>query len=96
MLERKIQEQLQEWKNRSNRKSLVVSGARQVGKTYAVERFGRECYPETIIVNFKETPSAASIFRGDLSVDGMVQALRFRYPEHEVAPGRTLLFLDEI
>ena len=72
MLERKIQEQLQEWKDRSNRKSLVVSGARQVGKTYAVERFGRECYPETIIVNFKETPSAASIFRGDLSVDGMV------------------------
>lgn len=96
MLERKIQEQLQEWKDRSNRKSLVVSGARQVGKTYAVERFGRECYPETIIVNFKETPSAASIFRGDLSVDGMVQAFRFRYPEYEVAPGRTLLFLDEI
>lgn len=52
MLERKTQEQLQEWKDRSNRKSLVVSGARQVGKTYAVEHFGGECYPEMITVNF--------------------------------------------
>lgn len=96
MLERKIQDQLREWKSRTGRKSLVVTGARQVGKTYAVERFGRESFRETITVNFKETPSAAAIFQGDLSVDGMVRALRFRYPEHEVAPGTTLLFLDEI
>ena len=96
MLERKIQDQLREWKSLTGRKSLVVTGARQVGKTYAVERFGRESFRETITVNFKETPSAAAIFQGDLSVDGMVRALRFRYPEHEVAPGTTLLFLDEI
>ena len=96
MLERKIQEHLREWKQRANKKSLVVGGARQVGKTYAVERFGKESYPEAITVNFKETPSAVAIFQGDLSVDGMVQALRFRYPGHEIAPGRTLLFLDEI
>lgn len=96
MLERKIQEELHKWKARDDRKSLVVSGARQVGKTYAVERFGRECYQESITVNFKETPSAAAVFQGDLTVDGMVQALRFRLPDHEVAPGRTLLFLDEI
>ncbi|MBQ9003152.1 MAG: ATP-binding protein [Eggerthellaceae bacterium] len=96
MLERKVQSQLLAWKGRADRKSLIVRGARQVGKTYAVERFGRQCYPESITVNFKETPSAAAVFQGDLTVDGMVQALRFRYPDHEVAPGRTLLFLDEI
>ena len=73
-----------------------MSGARQVGKTYAVERFGRESYPELVTVNFKETPSASGIFQGDLTVDRMVQALRFRLPNREVAPGRTLLFLDEI
>ena len=67
-----------------------------MGKTYAVERFAKESYPETVIINFKETPSAAAIFQGDLTVDGMVQALRFRYPGIEVAPGRTLVFLDEI
>ena len=96
MLERKIQEQLSAWRARSDRKSLVVSGARQVGKTYAVERFGRESYQESITVNFKKTPSAAAIFQGDLTVDGMVRGLRFRFPDCEVAPGRTLLFLDEI
>lgn len=96
MLERKIQDQLRAWKSRDDRKCLVVSGARQVGKTYAVERFGRESYPEILTVNFKETPSAAVVFEGDLTVDGMVQALRFRYPECELEPGRTLLFFDEI
>ena len=96
MLERKIQEQLRTWRARDDRKTLVVSGARQVGKTYAVERFGRESYPELVTVNFKETPSASGIFQGDLTVDRMVQALGFRLPNREVAPGRTLLFLDEI
>ncbi len=96
MLERKIQEQLRVWKERDDRKSLVVTGARQVGKTHAVERFGKECYQESITINFKETPSAAAIFQGDLTVDGMVQAIRFRLPDHEIAPERTLLFFDEI
>lgn len=96
MLERKIQEQLRSWKSRNDRKSLVVQGARQVGKTYAVERFGKESYPELLTINFKETPSTTAVFQGDLAVDNMVQALRFRYPEHEIAPGKTLLFLDEI
>ena len=96
MLERKIQAQLRAWKNREDRKSLIVRGARQVGKTYAVERFGRQSYAESITVNFKEAPSATAIFQGDLAVDGMVQGLRFRYPEYEIAPGKTLLFFDEI
>ena len=96
MLERKIHDQLRSWKSRENRKSLIVQGARQVGKTYSVERFGREAYAETITINFKETPSAAAVFQGDLTVGGMVQALRFRFPHAEIAPGKTLIFLDEI
>ena len=96
MLERKIQEQLRAWKARDDRKALVVSGARQVGKTYAIEHFGGESYPELVTINFKETPSAAAVFQGDLTVDRMVQALRFRFPDCDVAPGRTLLFFDEI
>ena len=96
MLERKIQEQLRTWKAHGGKKSLIVQGARQVGKTFAVELFGRQSYPESITVNFKETPSAAEIFQGDLTVGGMVQALRFRYPDREIAPEKTLLFFDEI
>lgn len=96
MLERKIQEQLVAWKESSNKKCLVVQGARQVGKTFAVEHFGKTSYRELVSLNFKETPSAAAIFQGDLSVDAMVNALRFRYPDHAITPGCTLIFLDEI
>lgn len=96
MLERKIQSQLAAWKATLNKKCLVVQGARQVGKTYSVEQFGKEHYQELVTINFKETPSAAAIFQGDLSVDTMVASLQFRFPDHSIAPGRTLIFLDEI
>lgn len=96
MLERKIQSQLLAWKETPNKKCLVVQGARQVGKTFAVEQFGKTAYQELISINFKETPSAAAIFQGDLTVEGMLTALRFRFPEFAIEPGRTLLFFDEI
>lgn len=96
MLERKIYRQLKEWKQNDNRKSLIVEGARQVGKTYAIETFGREEYKELISINFKEKPDAAEIFRSDLSVDNMLMALRFRFPEYSFIPGETLIFFDEI
>ena len=96
MLERKILQRLLEWKDSPDKKSLVVQGARQVGKTFSIEQFGTSEYPECLTINFKETPSAASIFQGDLSVDDMVTALRFRYPQAHIKPRETLIFLDEI
>ncbi len=96
MLQRKITEYLKSWKSRAGKKSLVVLGARQVGKTYAVEAFGREAYRELLTINFKEMASDRDIFRGDLSVDAMITAMRFRYPERRLMPQETLIFLDEI
>ena len=96
MLKRKIDARLLAWKNRENKKVLLVKGARQVGKTYAVERFARANYEECLFINFKETPAAAEIFSGDLNVDLMVRSMRFRYPEKKLQPGKTLIFLDEI
>ena len=82
--------------DRPGKKSLAVQGARQVGKTYVVECLARESYQEAIVVNFKEIPSAATVFESDLTVDRAAQALRFHYPEREIAPDKTLIFLDEI
>ncbi|MBQ9068807.1 MAG: ATP-binding protein [Eggerthellaceae bacterium] len=96
MLERKIQAQLVGWKAAPKKKCLVVQGARQVGKTFAVEQFGKEHYLELLTINFKETPNEAAVFQGSLSVDTMVTSLRFRHPELVITPGRTLLFFDEI
>lgn len=98
MLRRKIQSQLKEWKEREpgQKKTLILQGARQTGKTYAVRAFAREHYEHFLEINFKETPSETEIFSGDLKVDTMLTALRFRHPEIQFVPGKTLLFLDEI
>ena len=84
------------WKEKKNKKCLVVQGARQTGKTFVIERFAEENYEEYVEINFKETPSAAEIFSGDLTVDNMIMSLRFRFPEKKLIPGKTLIFLDEI
>lgn len=96
MLRRKAKKQLKYWIGHKDKKCLVVEGARQTGKTYIIERFGEENYEEIVEINFKETPSATEIFAGDLTVDNMIMALRFRYPNKKIVPGKTLIFLDEI
>ncbi len=96
MLRRKISKQLYKWVDNKNKKCLIVQGARQTGKTFAIERFAEDRYEEFIEINFKQTPSAVEIFSGDLTVENMVMALRFRFPEKKITPGKTLIFLDEI
>ena len=96
MIQRKATAWLQNWARTKNRKCLVVQGARQTGKTFTVERFAEENFEELLEINFKQMPSAAAIFRGDLTVDGMVTAMRFRFPEKKILPEKTLIFLDEI
>lgn len=95
-MRRKISDELKKWSALKDRKCLVVQGARQVGKTYSIERFAEENYEEVIEINFKEIPSAAEIFAGDLSVDAMIMAMRFRFPDKKILPGKCLIFLDEI
>ncbi|MBO4899352.1 MAG: ATP-binding protein [Lachnospiraceae bacterium] len=96
MLKRKITERLKEWKNNKDKNCLVVRGARQTGKTYIIERFAEDEYEEVIEINFKEMPSASDIFAGDLDVQSMITALRFRFPEKKLDPHKSLIFLDEI
>ena len=96
MLKRKIYEDLKRWTKEKDKKCLVVQGARQTGKTYIIEQFAKENYEEIVEINFKQMPSAMEIFSGDLTVDNMILAMRFRFPEKKVMPGKTLIFLDEI
>lgn len=96
MLKRKATAFIENWIQSKEKKCLVVQGARQVGKTYTIERFAEENYEEFVEINFKQLPSAMDIFSGDLTVDAMVMAMRFRFPEKKILPGKTLIFLDEI
>lgn len=96
MLRRKIYSKLLDWKNSRDKKCLVVQGARQIGKTYAIREFAKDNYSEILEINFKETPSAKEIFSEDLTVQKMLLAIRFRYPEKKLQPENTLIFFDEI
>ena len=62
-MDRKYYKDLADWKNRSNRKPLVIRGARQVGKTYLVREFGNNEYEHFIEINFDETPDKVDLFK---------------------------------
>ena len=86
MLKRKATDYIKNWLNTKDRKCLVVQGARQTGKTYIIERFAEENFEELVEINFKQMPSAMEIFSGDLTVDNMVMAMCFRFPDKKIIP----------
>ena len=96
MLRRKITDQLMEWKNNPKKKALLVRGARQVGKTYSINDFGKKNYSSYIYINFEENPSHADIFSGDRDVETIMRNMSARFPHTKFIPGETLIFLDEI
>ena len=85
---------LKQWKSRASRKPMVIRGARQVGKSFLVRMFAEQEFSNLLEVNFERNPGVASLF-GSKSPKTIVSQLeaRFHVP---VAPGKTLLFLDEI
>ena len=96
MLKRHIMDALKEWNQRKNRKSLIISGARQVGKTYIVRAFANECYGSLIELNFLEQPELKEIFAGNLDTDTLLLNISVYRQTNKIIPGKTLIFLDEI
>ncbi len=96
MLQRKITENLIQWKNQPDKRCLVIKGARQVGKTYIIDKFARDQYKNYIYINFDENPSYQLIFDGDFSVETLIKQISLRVPGAKLVPGETLIFLDEI
>lgn len=96
MLRRKFYGKLQEWKGRKNRKPLFVRGARQVGKTFIIEHFGKSEYASYIYLNFLENEEWKRIFDGALDSGTIYSRLSIMKRDARVIPGETLLFLDEI
>jgi len=96
MLRRKIADELLKWKNREGKMCLVVKGARQVGKTFSIDKFARENYAYYTYINFDENPTYRAIFDGDLDVATLIKQISLRVPGAELVQGETLLFLDEI
>jgi uncharacterized protein len=94
MFARHINRILMEWKNRANRKPLVVRGARQVGKTSAVHMFGKAAFENYIYINL-EIEDNAALFAKTLPLKELVQLIQLKFNQR-IKPGSTLIFIDEI
>ena len=94
MISRDTIDQLQEWKVSPRRKPLLLRGARQVGKTFAVRSFG-ESYSFLLEVNFEEARDIHQFFDGDLDPVPICEKLS-NYFGVKILAGETLVFFDEI
>ena len=74
---------------------MIVTGARQIGKTYIVREFGKE-FDSFIELNFLQQPELSGIFKNSLTVDAILMGIRLSKPGIKIVEGNTLLFLDEI
>jgi predicted AAA+ superfamily ATPase len=88
-------EDLKIWKNSTNRKPLMLYGARQVGKTWLVREFAKSNYDDLVELNFFTDNSLKTVFDKDISPKYIIQQLELRIGK-TIDPLRTLLFFDEI
>lgn len=96
LLKRKIDKYLTDWKNRPDRKPLIIKGARQIGKTRSVEWFASQNYASVIEINFIEQKKYREIFNDGFEVNAILKNISLLNPELEFIPGNTIFFFDEL
>lgn len=94
MLDRKVYDELMEWKGRKHR-CLLVKGQRQVGKTFIIRQFANDQYRHFVEVNLFSNKAAHEAFESDLDVDTIISRLSIIL-DKTIVPEDTLLFFDEI
>ncbi len=96
MLKRKIYDELMKWKETKHRECLLVKGARQVGKTFIIEQFGKNEYDSYIYLNFYQNPQQKTIFEGSLEPVEIYKKISLYLNNVRFIENSTLIFLDEI
>lgn len=88
-------ENLREWKNRKNRKPLIIEGARQVGKTWLMKEFGKQEYTNTVYINFDSNSRMAELFSADLDITRILRGIEI-YTGKKINSEDTLIIFDEV
>ena len=96
LLKRKVDDILLEWKNRTDRKPLIIKGARQIGKTESISAFAQKNYKSVITINFVEQPKYKNIFIDGYEIDSILKNISLLDPSLDFIPGHTLFFFDEL
>ena len=92
---RNIIQELIKWKEKENKKPLIIRGARQVGKTWIMQEFGKECYKQTAYINFDNNNRMKLLFEQDLDIERLIQGLEIE-TGLQITPKDTLIIFDEI
>lgn len=75
-MERLLMQDLIKWKNKRNRKPLIIHGARQVGKTWIMKEFGKQYYENCVYISFDNNARMASVFDLDYDIERIISALK--------------------
>ena len=94
-MERTLISKLVEWKEKTNRKPLILKGVRQCGKTYLLKEFGKRYYESCAYFNFEENDALKSVFEKDYDTSRILFELGLYFGK-KIEAGKTLLILDEI
>lgn len=94
-MKRDAWDQLLRWKNKDGRKPLIVMGARQVGKTYLVQKFATENFKNMVYINCDFEVRMKTLFDEDYDIERIINSLQLITKQNIVA-GETCIFLDEI
>ena len=92
---RKILNYLEEWKKSEYRKPLILQGARQVGKTYAILEFGRRYYENVAYFNFETDPKLNATFEENISPEYLIPILS-HIAGKTIVREKTLIVFDEV
>lgn len=88
-------ELLLKWKQSKRHKSLIIEGARQVGKTWLMKEFGRQAYADVVYINFDSDFRMTELFTTDLNTERLIMGLEV-YAGRKINPDSTLLIFDEV
>jgi predicted AAA+ superfamily ATPase len=94
-MKRHIYAKLLAWKNSERRKPLILKGARQVGKTFILETFGKNEYKQVISLNFERTKRLDALFQTDLDPDHILEGIHLLTGQDPTLPD-TLIIFDEV
>ena len=94
-MQRKIIQSLENWKHKTNRKPLIIQGARQVGKTWAMKHFGEQSFEKVAYINFDNNPRMKTLFSGDYDIDRLILGLKIESGV-DIQAENTLIIFDEV
>lgn len=94
-MQRKIIQSLQNWKQKPNRKPLIIQGARQVGKTWAMKHFGEQAFEQVAYINFDNNPRMRNLFSGDYDIQRLILGLKIESGV-DIQAHNTLIIFDEV